>query len=1389
MSGKVGQNNSDKVIWKIFFVRHWDAENPGGIQSDKLLDIAKLSVIWQDQSRKIWEELYKLLYFSPTNKIRIIYDQNTERTRESLKYILEVFEKKWKKDFLTIEWTSNLPSMEKDFEGPDYIDNTNALHNARKDEVRNETTQLLNSLLEEVKNQEQIVLIGHKSNKESIVKNAIPDSNEKMNAKHNEIIDLNIVPSQIKGREWEKDYEICYYDSEIKELFLSNPDHLYITWQNLEGIKKSLNKEPFLTWFKQFSDKEISMIDLEKEINRYFRKQEKIHSEIYAQFFAFTEMRIFCLSNLIKLKKYAIISDLYWQYDYKLTHQEKKILLNNNNILEIKKLTIRHFISKNYLRDDEEWFLFQNNKLLDFYNQLQEKKKIYEKAIDIQSRSIDKDIKNQKEWSVLNRKVFKIEKQELWSGKMKYNESEINIQEIISWLKSWKKYVLPAHVGNGKSIWLSELVKKIILETDISYFEWKDFNKMDLNNVLELLHNLFGEGKIIFIDAMDEFRNPFLKELIKDTMGRWIGWVIITSRLSEYQDKENIKFETLNMKPINKNIFIESRIENEQKRISIQKKLEESWLASEIEWNPLLLNFVCKLINEEKYLKSIWIKSFEEICNTTDLYENIIKLILLQHEWEKSQYYIWESGQKRLENDMNLLSEFAYLSYKKNPIKSYGKDNLAWDQDQFDRFSILFKKMEDDYWFIHKSFEEFFLARYLANVENWDKEIYNVRDKIAGDNNRNEWKNFESVVKSYGEMLINKNRLDELKIFLWKNGILKNDDALWYNFNLWLDLLAEISKQWFDEEYINSIRKSYIDKINLLSENRLKMKLFSMSDFINIAKHDWLIDLIYLRIKNKNDEIYEIFSALITKNNINDILNYAKRLAETSRYYEAWWTYVLLALAWEKEWITGAIKCAKILFGREKYYDAWLIYLWLAQIWRSEWIAWVVKCANNLIDWESSKAWQLFFELAKLWTEEWIKHAIRWVVKFFQKSRYPNEMNNIYEILIKSWKYDWVEEALKWAKMLMEKWEYYWAWYIYEKLAKTWTKESIEASLKAAEIFIKNWEYSYRSWWIYEELIKAWTKEWIDWAIQWSKKLIKKWKYNEVWNVYRELANTWTEEWIKEASEYVKKLIKDGHYSIAWDIYLYLMKTWEDRWIEETYDFTHKLIEEWEYQKVNDIYRQLLWLWKDKWIKKAYEYVEKLIEKWEYYIAWYMYIRLARIWEEKWIEKWIEWAIQCSRVLMEKWKYGEAEDICWLLTGIWEKAWIEEAIQCSRILMEKWEYHNLRNLYSELIKTWKNECVKETIEWVKKLMEKWEYDEIWYICKELVKIWNKEWIELAHKSIEIFIEKWEYKTIFSIYGEMLSLWNKVEIKKVYDKLIYFYNKWHKNEVKSLLKGL
>lgn len=98
---------------------------------------------------------------------------------------------------------------------------------------------------------------------------------------------------------------------------------------------------------------------------------------------------------------------------------------------------------------------------------------------------------------------------------------------------------------------------------------------------------------------------------------------------------------TLCMEPVSKDVYLKSRISDETIRNKIEEKLRASNLAQEVEGNPLLLNFICILAREEgdselqDLRKTSGVKSLDEICNKADLYENIAKLIIIQHNYKK----------------------------------------------------------------------------------------------------------------------------------------------------------------------------------------------------------------------------------------------------------------------------------------------------------------------------------------------------------------------------------------------------------------------------------------------------------------------------------------------------------------------------------------------------------------------------------------------------------------------------------------------------------------------------------------------------------------------------------------------------------------------------------
>ena len=70
------------------------------------------------------------------------------------------------------------------------------------------------------------------------------------------------------------------------------------------------------------------------------------------------------------------------------------------------KILTKHFVLNEYLWERDENKLFESFDLLVLYRELEERRIIYKKAIDIQKKSLDDMIKNQDEKGVLERDMM-----------------------------------------------------------------------------------------------------------------------------------------------------------------------------------------------------------------------------------------------------------------------------------------------------------------------------------------------------------------------------------------------------------------------------------------------------------------------------------------------------------------------------------------------------------------------------------------------------------------------------------------------------------------------------------------------------------------------------------------------------------------------------------------------------------------------------------------------------------------------------------------------------------------------------------------------------------------------------------------------------------------------
>lgn len=211
---------------------------------------------------------------------------------------------------------------------------------------------------------------------------------------------------------------------------------------------------------------------------------------------------------------------------------------------------------------------------------------------------------------------------------------------------------MPAVVGSGKSLWSTELAKKIACEYPekrVVFFEGGDWVGKSIDDIRRDLHEKirYTSNTVLIIDAFDEIgadaqtRDEILKILRKD----WGNIkTIITGRPSEFHETDNTPFKTLRLEfslfGIDK--FIERKGGTNKEKIF--ELLQNSSLKYELFDNPLLLFFVCELANNYEQYGDLDILSLQEIIDISNtpnkalkpvLYENIIKLVIVKHEQRK----------------------------------------------------------------------------------------------------------------------------------------------------------------------------------------------------------------------------------------------------------------------------------------------------------------------------------------------------------------------------------------------------------------------------------------------------------------------------------------------------------------------------------------------------------------------------------------------------------------------------------------------------------------------------------------------------------------------------------------------------------------------------------
>ncbi|MDP2104260.1 MAG: hypothetical protein Q8K26_05050, partial [Candidatus Gracilibacteria bacterium] len=441
--------------------------------------------------------------------------------------------------------------------------------------------------------------------------------------------------------------------------------------------------------------------------------------------------------------------------------------------------------------------------------QMKSKVEAFQKAKSIQNNSLERILYRDRAWPTLERKIYFMEKEKQndqkegpqGSQEEKYNKRYIPLDQLFDINlptqegKIGRKFVLPAHVGNGKSFVMAEVVRKLVRDVNkkIIFFEGKDFSEKNYSRKesdskekpsRKEMEDIFKEaeknGTIICIDAIDEISHDEYKTFIKEQLKNPAISCFITARKTEYTD-ENPEFITLHLDPIDMEEFLRSRFpQNETKMQEVHTRLKSMNLYAEIQGNPLLLSFAYILASlgetkKEEY-KDFGIKSLEYIQSKADLYESMSRMILVKH----NELKLIDLGEEEIASAMEKLGKSAYDLFTGKSLKISDK--------YLQKLSILKKSDKGGYDFIHNSFYEFFLARHFASLSNGNEEIYKVRNENEQDWNK--WREFKLVVLFYGEELARKEKWEDLENLL--NGLLENDDMFGEGFFMGLEILYKL---------------------------------------------------------------------------------------------------------------------------------------------------------------------------------------------------------------------------------------------------------------------------------------------------------------------------------------------------------------------------------------------------------------------------------------------------------------------------------------------------------------------------------------------------------------------------------------------------------------------
>lgn len=938
-------------------------------------------------------------------------------------------------------------------------------------------------------------------------------------------------------------FQLCWINSAIKKQILDSPD--FLKWKNIVILSNSSFAHSFQIlwgtrdispneWSSAFRENNYDYFDIDKNgnpinnddipitpsnyraiceffsiekgdltlvqiqngLNNFLRELKKTQEIEYFSLlerFLYSiqgDLREYAIKELIKNENIKTIEIyLFSEERGHLSEKEKEIILRNLNTSEkIKSLIQRHFVSYPELWEDsrtqmEKYFGKEKCTLLETNQET------YREILKFQKKhSLDEMIQNQEVGSILARRVYswqEKEKKYIWS------------QEI---LKNKWKYILRAHVWQWKSFWLTEFTKWATFWNEkVIFLKAKEFwsNNKRIDEIFEQAER---EWIILCIDGIDEITTDN-KEYIKNKLYAFQGMCVITARESEYPEK-NTNFTTLMLEPMDADEFLESRFKwNEAKLQEIYSLLEKNHLEHEIKSNPLLLTLVVLLAkmdseNTKIYQEKYGIKSLYDIQNKSDLYESVVRFILAKHTKElKVQNY---DPDKDLSRWMDQLSEYAFNIFLGNSEKTYNK---TYDI----HLGILFRKtQENEYDFIHKSFYEYFLARYLSKIDNGNDYIYNLRDeKRSG--NWNDWRESRTFVLFYAEKLVEYEKMDTLERFLEKNGLLKHDDIFGENFFMGLEILYKLPKKIKNTDRFTRLLAYYTKRYTSWNINEVCKRFGSITSFTKKIGHaetrlssqtilaiEKTGKLLIKRLKKNFRKTIEQINSSIDSSKQSKVykeyvMEYIKQIRESCEIISQLWTKIAIDKA--IEWISEIKKIVD-----SQYRIAEICWIDVTnnniELMNKLLLLYIFPNTDKVVDWELQS---ILRSIKKIWNSYAIQSLKTEIETKINKENFREACYDYAEIA-KIWTREAIQIAIEGAEKLITAGEGL-SWLIYEAIAYVWTYRAIQEAKKGAEKLIIH-KRLMEARWIYRALMELWTPQATQYAVDGAKEIGNQWWAN-----------------------------------------------------------------------------------------------------------------------------------------------------------------------------------------------------------------------------------------------------------------------------------------------------